>query len=89
MVTYSTLQDCIQKLTTVDPPYPQPPYGWSCEGDIRSTVDSQPKVNGLKVKTLGPMDVKIIRSKPSILGSKIGRNLRIMVQIGRNLVGIL
>ena len=53
------------------------------------TVGSQPKVKGVKVKTLGPVDVKIIRSKPSILGSKIGRNLRIMVQIGRNLVGIL
>ena len=42
---------------------------------IFDTVDSQPKVNGTKVKTLGPVDVKIIRSKPSILGWTIGRNL--------------
>ena len=39
------------------------------------TVGSQPKVKGVKVKTLGPVDVKIIRSKPSILGSKIDQNL--------------
>ena len=49
---------------------------------VACTVDSQPKVNGLKVKTLGPMDVKIIRSKPSIWESKIGQNLQIQVQIG-------
>ena len=36
------------------------------------TVDSQPKVKGVKVKTLGLVGVKIIRSRPSILGSQIG-----------------
>ena len=36
-----------------------------------NTVDSQPKVNGLKVKTLGHMDVKIIRSNPQFGDRKL------------------
>ena len=36
----------------------------SLSGVKRITVGSQPRVKGLKVKTLGPTDRKIIRSTP-------------------------
>ena len=50
------------------------------------TVGSQPKVKGLRVKTLDAMDAKIIRSKPWILSSKVGRNFGIQMEIVRNLI---
>ena len=57
------------------------------------TIGSQPKVKGVKVKTLGPVDVKIIRSKTFNFGidnwSKFANHGPNWTKLGRNPIELI